>query len=442
MSGIPLSFPELHWRLVGEAMADGRHLYLDIYDDMGPLAGYVYQVLFAFFGNARWPYYALSSMLVIIQAGFFNQMLLSNKAYKENTYVPALFYMVFMNMAFDFVTLPPVLFSITFILLATNNVFKRIDNTTRDELFLNTGLYLGIAVLFYLPLFPFLFTTLLSLLLFTGSIPRRILLLLFGFSLVVGLAYVYYFWFDGEGSFYSLFIASLWRIEKEFLVSAAGMWLISVAAVAVLLFSLFMIYSRARFANYQIKFQQVMVINIIASFITLSLSNQIVPHLLMLFAPSLAFFAAHFVLEIRRRFLAEITFALILIAICGWGYLIYFRAIVWSPVFIFSSYYVNMNVLPAEFHGKSLWVIGDDENYYSHASLGSPFLSWELSESELSDMQYYSNVEKIAHSIEKFKPEVIVDLMGFMPKIVTVMPLVGESYLKVSGTNYYVSKQP
>lgn len=438
---MPLLLPELHWRLVGEALANGRHLYLDVYDDIGPLAGMVYQILYSLFGAVRWPYYAFSALLVIIQAGFFNQMLLGNKAYKENTYVPAFFYMIFMNMAFDFVTLPPILFSITFILLAINNVFKRIDNTTQDEMFLNTGIYLGIAVLFYLPLVPFFFTTLLSLLLFTGSIPRRIALLLFGFSLLFALAYSYYFWFDGAGSFHSQFVASLWRLKKAFLVTTTGMWWMGAAAAFVLLLSLFVIYSQARFANYQVKFQQVMIINVAAGFVTLALSNQIAPYLLIIFVPSLAFFAAHFVLEIRRRFWAEIITPAIFLLVCGWSYGVYFQIVMIPSLADFPLYFAKTELLPPAYHGKSLWVIGDDESYYSKASLGSPFLSWDLSRDEVGKLDYYVNVEKVAKALERYQPEVILDLEQAMPVIQQRIPSVERAYSKVEGSNYYLLRK-
>ena len=64
-------------------------------------------------------------------------------------------YMLFMNLYFDFLTLTPALMSMTFVLLAINNLIKRMDNKTRDELFLLTGIYLGVATLFYLPSFLF-----------------------------------------------------------------------------------------------------------------------------------------------------------------------------------------------------------------------------------------------------------------------------------------------
>ena len=84
--------------------------------------------------------------------------------------------------------LSPVLMSLTFLLLSLNNIFKRIDKQTKDEFFLNTGIFLGLATLFYLPSLFFLPALMLSLLLFTASLFRRYILLLYGFMIPVVLS--------------------------------------------------------------------------------------------------------------------------------------------------------------------------------------------------------------------------------------------------------------
>lgn len=435
--GMPLTVTELHWSVVGEAMAAGSRLYVDIWDDIGPLSGVAYQLLFVLFGKARWPYYTVSVLLVIVQAGLFNQVLLRNKAYKENTYVPAFFYMVFMNASFDFVTLPPLLFSLTFILLATNNIFRRIDNTTQDELFLYTGLYLGTAGLFYLPLFPFLVSTVLALALFTGSILRRFLLLLFGFAVTIAIAYTYYYWYGGVKEFHQQFVASLWTIDKRYVLSTAQLLWVGAASLAVLLVSLFRIYTRARFANYQAKFQQVMVMNILAGLATLSLSPEVLPQLLIIFVPPVAFFASHYILEIRRRLWAEIFGLLIVMVVIGWGYALFLQPPALTKFVSFDNYYVQTNLLPEQYRGKKVWVAGNNDSYYFDATLGSKYLDWDLSEAELNGLDYYFHVENVAANLMDTRPDVIVDLEGVMPGLLEKVPQLEQSYRRVPGTLYY-----
>lgn len=437
LAEIPLLAPELQWRLIGEAMAGGNHLYLDIRDDIGPLSGFTYQLLYQLFGGVRWPYYVLSVLLVLVQAALFNQVLLRNKAYKENTYVPAFFYMVFMNLSFDFITLPPILFSITFILLAVNNIFRRIDNTVQDELFLYTGLYLGIAVLFFLPSFFFVFSTLLSLLLFTGSVPRRLILLLVGFGTVLSLAYTYYYWLDGLPQFHAQFVRSLWTISKDFLVAKSALFWISGAGLLALVTSIFMIFSRARFANYQAKFQQVMMLNLVVGFVVVAVSNTIAPFQLIVFVPPLAFFVSHYVLEIRRRFWAELIAATILVIVLAWEYLIFSVPSAINPAISFENYFVKESLLPPEYRGKKIWVAGQAIDYYAEASLGSPFLNWKLSREVFQSQEYYQGVEEVYLALEKFEPDVIVDLEGFMPEFLERAPAFAERYQLRPGSVFY-----
>lgn len=438
--GVPLSIPELHWRLVGEALAAGNHLYLDVWDDIGPLSAVVYQWIFMLFGDARWPYYTISALLVIIQAGLFNQVLLRNKAYKENTYVPALFYMLFMNLSFDFITLPPILFSITFILLATNNIFRRIDNTTRDELFLYTGIFLGVAVLFYLPLFSFLFTMALSLALFTGSILRRYILLFFGFGVVLALAYTYYHLIDAAELFHTQFTESLWTLQKQYLVRPTELLLIGGISLLILFVSVFRIYTQARFANFQFKFQQVMFVNVLAGVITITVSNQISPQLLLIFVPPIAFFIVHYLLEIRKRLWSELFAIMVFVLVLGWSYIIFLQPAAIKEGITFSSYFAKTELLPTAYAGRSIWVIGDNESFYAGGSLGSKYFNWGLSKQEVTGLGFYSNVENVLNDVEKNEPEVIVDLEGIMPDLIRRAPSVGKNYEQVPGTFYYLLK--
>ena len=107
--GIPLTLPELKWMLVGEAMANGKMLYRDIWENIGPLSAFIYQSVDFLFGRSQLAYQLISLILVFIQAVIFNRLLLINKAYNENSYVPALIYTICMSMTFEFLTLSPIL---------------------------------------------------------------------------------------------------------------------------------------------------------------------------------------------------------------------------------------------------------------------------------------------------------------------------------------------
>ena len=305
--GLPVIIPEVKWLLIGEALANGKNMYKDIWDFTGPLAAGFYSLLHMFFGKSINAYRSFSIILVLIQCGIFNNLLLSNKAYNQNTYLPALMYMVFMHISFDFLTLSPVLMGMTFALLAVNNLFQRIDNTTRDELFIQMGLYIGIATLFYLPFFLYFLIIIISLLVFTGSIFRRMLLIIYGFFIVLTLAALYYFWFDSLSVFRIFYLKSAFILLsfdyfswKEFL---------GLSAIPLMIFSIsyFKTKTIGKYINSQIKIQRVMLMFMITGIIAMLLSKEFSMYQLIYIVPGLAFFASNYLLLIKKWLIAEMT---------------------------------------------------------------------------------------------------------------------------------------
>ncbi|MEQ9006293.1 MAG: hypothetical protein RLP12_00305, partial [Ekhidna sp.] len=109
---------ELKWLLLGEWLGQGFRMYSETFDYTGPIAAFVYKYLYLIFGKTSFIHYGFSSLVIIFQAGIFNQLLLKNKAYDENSYLPAFLYMILMVSVPDFMALSPQLLSLTFVLLA------------------------------------------------------------------------------------------------------------------------------------------------------------------------------------------------------------------------------------------------------------------------------------------------------------------------------------
>ncbi len=168
-----MSYYELKWLLLGDWLSQGFSMYSETFDYTGPIAAFVYKYLTMLFGRNEFIHYGFSSLIIIFQAGVFNQLLLKNKAYDENGYLPAFLYMILMVSVPDFMTLSPQLLSLTFILLALRNVLRRIDNQVTDELFLNSGIFIGVATMIYLPAAVFFLVFLVALILLSTAVLRR-----------------------------------------------------------------------------------------------------------------------------------------------------------------------------------------------------------------------------------------------------------------------------
>lgn len=430
ISGVPMILPELKWLLVGERLGSNDFLmYQDVWDSTAPLAVWVYEGLFILFGKTRMPYFILSLLLVVVQAGIFNHVMLNNKAYNTSTYVPALVYMVFMNAYFDFLTLSPIVLSMTFVLLAMNNLFKRMDNHTKDELFILTGVYLGLAMLFYLPSVCYFIGTVIALLLYTGSIARRMMLLFYGFGLVLGLVSLYFYWQENYLIFQHHFFQSLWDTGRVQYLNWTELFVMSIVLVAIFILSFYKVRKLGKYINFQQKIQQVMLIFFFSGFLSLILSHEVSTYQLVCFVPSVAFFTAHYILLIRHWLVAEASVALIIIAILC-NHLTFSSS--WFHVDEFVSYESAL-VPPSKYArlttGKKILVIGDGMHHYDHASLATPYLNWSLSKIQLKQLGYYDNSAEVFVNFKRDFPEVIIDQEDVMPRLFATMPTIASRYM-------------
>ncbi|WP_162555903.1 hypothetical protein [Reichenbachiella versicolor] len=438
ISGIPLIIPELKWMLIGDRLADGFMMYRDIWEVYGPLSVSVYKWIDILFGQSRLVYFILSTILVIVQSILFNETLLNNKAYSQSTYIPAFCYGLAMNLFYDFMTLSPILMAMTFVLMALNNLFKRMDNTTRDDLFVHTGIYLAIATLFELSMVLFLGVTVIALLLFTGSIVRRMLLLVTAYLIVMTLASVYYFWNDASEYYHSFFFHTVWSIPSNSYVGFSKLFLAVLIPLLILLFAFFKMFQVGRYINFQVRIQNVMLFSLVGGGMSIVVINEISSYQLIWFVPGLAFFMAHLIQTMKFWLFAEITGAFLVVllvlnnvfALNGWFFVkesaIYENAIV-----------EESNTMSEQ---QKIWVIGEDIDEYTLNRLGSPFLNWELSKKVLNELNYYDNIVEVNKGLENSLPEVIIDKEKVIPNLFERIPSLEQQY-EAQGLGIYILKQ-
>lgn len=434
ISGVPMILPELKWLLIGERLGSGDYImYQGVWDYTAPLAVFVYKWLFVLFGKSRVPYYILSAILVVIQAGIFNNVMLRNKAYNGSNYVPALIYMVFMNTFFDFLTLSPVLLSMTFVLLAMNNLFKRMDNQTKDELFIFTGVFLGIATLFYLPAFWYFFITVLSLVLYTGSILRRMMLLVYGFAIVAGMASLYFYWFDDYLIFQHHVLNSLWVIDTIKYLNWTELTIVATVPMLIFFMSIYKVRKFGKYINFQEKIQQVMLMFFLAGFMALVMAREVSTYQLIFFVPTVAFYVAHYLLLIKNWVVAELSAGIIILLVL-YNHLAFSHN--WFHVDQFMSYEslkVQESAYEKLVRGKKILVLGDEMQHYKNASLATPYLNWRLSKIQLKQLNYYDNSAETFVNFSKDLPEVIIDQELTMPSLFKIMPTISSQYIHHEG---------
>lgn len=416
--GLPLSAPELKWLVLGERLGDGFTMYKDVFDYTGPLAAMLYKWLDLIFGRSRWVHMAFSTVLITIQAGVLNNILLKNKTYGENNYLPAFIYVILASSILDFFALSPQLMALTFILLALNYIFRRIDNIVTDELFLYSGIYLGLATLFYLPSLIFFVIFLLSFILFSSAILRRLLLFVYSAGAVFIIVWAYFFWHEASWDFMEDFLVSTFSRPRHYYVSYVELLGLSAWLLGVAIISLSTLFS-IRVTNFQQKMQQVMVLFLLGGFGVILLSTDLLTADLLFFVPSVTFFLVYYLLSLKRRFWRFVV-----------PYLIILGSLVYPYYWLKNQNLKDMLVKESslDFSGKRLMGIGTDISVYQDYKLAGPFLDEYVTEQKLEDLNYYSEASKLFEALNDSKADVIVDQKGIIPKIFQRFPLLKSQF--------------
>ena len=431
--GSPITLPELNWMLVGERLSQGHALYTGVWDDTGPLAALIYTLIEFVFNRSATVYVILSIFLTTYQALLFNNFLLNKKAYDENTFVPALAYVLFSSFSVDFYFLSPVLISLTWILLAMRNVFYRIESRSRDNRILGTGIYLGLAALCYLPSIIFLVSTFMAYLLFTNVSFRRYLLLLYGTAMPLLVAATFYFMNDSLDTFVSQYLLTYVEEGRKIFTGPLALLYIGTIPLIFLLISIYRV-GQQRFTNQQTKLQQIMFIKIMATLGTLFFVRDLAPYHLLPLVPPLAFYTTHYLLSIRRYLLAELaTFLLAILCILN-GYAFLFGWFSLHQIFPAKDLMVQKTTYEEMVKGKRVLVLGDNLNIYQEAIPATPYLDWQLASRQLLAIDYFNNLTEVYNNFSADMPEIVIDLENVMPHLQERIPLLERAYRQQPGT--------
>lgn len=436
-----LTHADLHFMIIGEKMSDGARLYIQIWDNIAPFAAYTYWLIDILFGRSHFAYQLIAMFLVTIQAGLFNKILLDNKALNENSYIPALVYVLCMSLFFDFFTLTPMLMSITFLLPALDHLFQHIEiRAKRDEQIFSIGLYIGIAALFYLPVILLAPAILLILVLFTGTVFRRYMLLSFGVILPLLLLISYYLLINGVRDFYYNFFNPWMEIEGETLIKFSSLiWIIGIPAIYTVM-GLIKISQGMRFTNYQVRLTQVMFIWLIFSIALMFFGAEVTPAKFMILVPPAAFYISHYFITFKKGWKSEVSF------------LIFFLSIVFVSLgtffdFFFTTRFIAYEKLLVEetpydelVDGKNVVVLGDNVDVYKNAKLATPYLNWSLSKPLFQYPEYYDNLVQIYDNFKQDPPEIIIDPEGKIEEVSPFIPWFTSQYEKRGDHIYLFSR--
>lgn len=426
--GIPLSQLEFKFLLIGERLGDGFIMYKDAYDYTSPLSVFVYKWIDIIFGRSRGIHHFISTLLIFTNAAILNFLLIRNRAYTENNYLPGLFYVLFSFAIPDFFALSPQLMSSTFILLALNNVFMRVDNQASDELFLFAGLFLGVAILFYLPSLVFFLLFLIALMIFSTAILRRLLLFLYGLIIPPLIAFGYFYWFDGATYFIDAFIGRGLFSDRIFYISKSFFWLIVVLPGTWFVISAVQTFARVKLGIYESKILQIMILFGLAGVACILIDVEFSANQLVLFLPFLSYFMTHYALNLKRRVFKSLMPVLIVISLL-------------SAPFYFNFEIEDISIVNSKqlgFSDKKLMILDDNLDSYLNQNIASPFIDPKLSKDNMRLLDNYKTASELYNTLAQNPPEIIIDNWGVMDKIFYRFPLFEKRYRTGTNNRYYL----
>lgn len=419
----PISVLELKSIVIGQKMLDGQNPYTDIIDDTAPLTNFAFALFQLLFGDNLLGRQILAFALIFAQVVIIGMIYIDKRAYPENSFIPSLIFGLLFVFSFDTLILSGELLGSFFILLALNSLFREMETREESlEMVLRIGVSIGVAALFAFSFVLFVPATLIILLLYSRSSGRKFLLLIVGFLLPHLVTFCFYLIYDSGREFWTYFYLPNLSIDSTFLVSLKTLAVLFIFPLVFFAGSLFMVTRESRLTKYQSQIMQAMFFWTVFSLLQVFYSNEIRPQTLSLLIPGFGFFIAHFFLIMRRRFIAEIAFAILAVGLLIVSY---------STRYSLKgneSYEKLLVTAPASDSPSRVLTLEDNIGFYHGRTMSTPFLNWSLSREIFEHPEYYENVIAVNRGFQADPPELIHDPQGLLKPFMEQIPALRQQY--------------
>ncbi len=437
------TIPELSWMIVGERMNEGALLYVGIWDDIGPLAAWVYRSLDFLFGRSQLVFQICGLLLFFFQISYMNYISLKHKMYNENNYLPALFYGILGLTFFNIITLSPHQLGLTFVLLSMNSLFIHIETRNKtDGNLLNIGLYIGIASLFFLPYFIMIFVHIVGLVIFTNTIRRRYLLLIYGVGIPLITCWLIYVWLGKTYELFGNYFHSIFSFETEQFLTYKSIFILLGTTIFLFTLSALKILSGFGFTVFQARVQKVMFFAAMVTLFIYVFYSDKDGYSFIMFFPWVAFFLSHFFLSIKNKFRRELSFLIYFLSIVVLYFGITFQSLNLHKFINLDPLIINTKSENEAYIDKKILVLGPDIKPYYNSKQATPYFNWNLSKGQLEHLKYYDNLEAVDKNIRSDMPDFIVDQIGLAPELFDHIPLLGAEYKQTRNIGIYKRIKP
>jgi hypothetical protein len=216
-------------------------------------------------------------LLLISQVLHLNRIIGKHEVFYKNSFLPALFFMMFLVMIPQFITFHPVLIINSLLILILDKLFNIYKNPAPIPQAFDICFIIGVATLIYLPAISFFLLFAFSMVILKTFSWRDWLVGFTGLILPFFFAFIYYFWIDGlEDMKQKFFLNDLTRIIDTSGLVLQGYRITLVVVVAIMGLTILRIRQNFYKNTTRIRnFQQVFFIYLFVALVSLAFSGSV-----------------------------------------------------------------------------------------------------------------------------------------------------------------------
>jgi hypothetical protein len=405
--------------LIGQNLNQGYQIYKDIRENTGPLTANFYQLIDFLHIPITWNAY-LATGIILIQALIFQQTIAQNLLLPNLGNLPFFIYSLFFHFSMEFLVPNGSMLGLTFLLLAWNEILAQQSTLkVNDRVFL-IGIYIGIASIFFLSYFIFLFWAIISLLFYSSINMRQIILLLIGFSLFfvfTGLMFSFQnnlqaFIDVYQNSAFIVYIPNSNEIKKI-------AWTFTPLLISGIWGFVKVINSSKIKSNAQ-KAQQTNLIWFITSSIVILIIPRVERINLVFLMPPLIYFTLNLFYLLKSYWVKETLIFLFVIA------LVYSLSHEWDNI---GQQRIATQKL--QIRNEKIMVLGPQIEEYQNNQMIGPFVNWELSKSLFNQPFKFKTIILIHDYFLKDMPNYVYDPENNFKKLGEYLPTLTSQYVLI-----------
>ena len=427
----PITKYELRTMITGMKVSEGNRLYGEIIDNTPPLAAWMYGLMDVLTGKSLFARQLLALLLIFAQSAFFGMLLITRKAFTENTFIPSLLFSVIAIFSLTINPLSGYLIGSFIMLIVINYLFREVEfGRQRDENVFRIGLLISLATLFDFSYIVYLPGIAIILVLYTRLGIRKHLLLITGFLLPHGLLASCHFLLGNLAPLLKYYyLSNSWWAFRILLSGNSLFWLAAVPSFYFLL-SFLILNRQARVTRYQSQLLQIMFLLLIIALLQSFIVEEIQPQTLITLVPSLSFFITHYLLLIRRKRIAELHLWFFLAGILSINFISRYthNAVNFERIFVSHS----MGPYP----GKRILVLAEGIHNYRGSEPATGFINWSLAKGVFTHPEIYANQVSVYNALKEGEPELIIDPENLMEAFLSRLPEINNMYSRKDSTTY------